>query len=229
MTGLQKLEDALPQRALESDDTKIGDLELICQSNDRETFNEILLKYRDRLRKIVAMRINPKLQGRIDASDIIQDTYVEASRTLESYLEKPKQSVFLWLRHLAGEKLIQLHRFHFDAQKRNVEREVSLSCEMPQASSYSLASRLIGSASTPSNIAIRNENKLRLEKALDQMNPVDREVLVLRHFEQLSGKESAAVMGLSHNAIKKRYVRALEKLARIIQSLDDTTITLSNI
>lgn len=202
---------------------RLNDLDVIHHGPDRSGFNEILIKYRNRLKKVISMRINLQLQGRLDASDIIQDAYVEASRTLDAYLEDPKIPVYLWLRHLVGEKLIQAHRFHLCAKKRQADREVSIHAKMPSANSHSIAAQLVGGISTPSQAAIRNENKRLLMEALDKMDDIDREVLVLRHFEQLTGRETAIVLDMGHEAVKKRYIRALEKLERSMKYLDDTS------
>ena len=214
-------------RSFSIDESQLNDLDFLRNSSGRgnsdEAFNTILMKYRSRLIKIISLRIGLRLQGRVDASDVIQDAFIEASRTLDKYLENPEIPVFLWLRHLAGEKLLQANRFHLDTQKRSAGREVSIDQEMPQACSMSLASRLVGSATSPSGVAIRNENKRRLELALNQMDTIDREVLVLRHFEHLSGRESAIVLKMSYDAVKKRYARALDKLERILSSLNDTS------
>lgn len=202
----------------------ISDLDLLRNSLDsnEEAFNEVLLKHRDRLRRMVATRMNQKLQGRLDASDVIQDTFVEAARALDSYLANPKISVFLWLRHLAGEKLIQAHRRHLGAQKRTAQREQRILGGSPAATSQSLAIQLAGRMSTPSQVVQKKEATQRLTEALDQMDEMDREVLTLRHFEQMSSRESAEVLGISYEAVKKRYVRALNKLQRIL-SIDETS------
>ena len=214
-------------RTFSIDQEPLNDLDLLrnCHGGEKskEAFNSILMKYRSRLIRIISLRIGLRLQGRVDASDVIQDAFVEASRTLDRYLENPEIPVFLWLRRLAGEKLLQANRFHLDAQKRNAGREVSIDQEMPQACSLSLATKLVGSATSPSEIAIRNENKRLLETALNQMDSLDREVLVLRHFEHLSGRESAIVMNMGYEAVKKRYSRALDKLERILSSINDTS------
>ena len=117
----QKLKD--PPKLASRDSINVDDLDVLRQSPGKDGFNEILMKYRSRLRKIVSMRINHRLQGRVDASDVIQHAYMEASRTLDNYLADPKLPVFLWLRQLANEKLIQVHRFHLSAQKRNADRD----------------------------------------------------------------------------------------------------------
>ena len=208
-------------------ESPVDDLDILKSTRGRDGFNEILMKYRKRLRKAVALRMNTKLQGRVDASDIIQDAYIEASRTRDSYLENPKISPFLWLRRLVGEKLIHAHRYHIGTQKRSVERDISLVNAMPAATSQSIAGLLIGNASSPSEVAVRNENKRQLMDALEKMDPVDREVLVLRHFEQLNGKEVAEIIGISHEASKKRYIRALEKLERMLIVLNESSTGLS--
>lgn len=224
----EQLASAAPQERLK-EQRHLKDLEILrsaCADGkliDKEVFNAILLKHRDRLLKIVSLRMGMKLQGRVDASDVIQDTYVEASRTLDKYLRSPDMPVFLWLRHLAGEKLIQANRFHLDAKKRSASREVSINREMPQACSLSLASQLVGSGTSPSGVAIRNENKGRLEAALVQMDALDREVLVLRHFEHLSSRESAIVLKMEYEAVKKRYSRALIKLEKLLSNHNDTS------
>ena len=165
---------------------------------------------------MVALRMNQKLQGRLDASDVIQETFAEAARALPAYLNDPKLPVFVWLRHLAGEKLIQAHRKHLVAQKRAADRENSLYGGAPAATSQSLAIQLVGNVTTPSQIAVKNETKDKLMIALESMNELDREVLTLRHFEHLSSRETAEVLGINYEAVKKRYVRALDKLQKIL-------------
>ncbi len=196
----------------------VDDLDLLLLANDgnEQAFNEVLLKHRERLRRMVALRMNQKLQGRLDASDVIQETFAEAARALPAYLQEPKLPVFVWLRHLAGEKLIQAHRKHLGAQKRTAARENSLYGGAPAATSQSLAIQLIGNVTTPSQIAVKNETKDKLMIALESMNELDREVLTLRHFEHLSSRETAEVLGINYEAVKKRYVRALDKLQKIL-------------
>lgn len=219
----------LPRRAQRrpTEEGQLQDLDFLRKAygkgDNREAFNAILMKYRSRLIKIISLRIGFRLQGRVDASDVIQDAYIEASRTLDRYLENPEIPVFLWLRKLAGEKLLQANRFHIDTQKRSANREISIDQEMPQACAHSMAARLVGSTTSPSEVAMRNENKRRLEVALSQMDVLDREVLVLRHFEHLTGPESAIVLNLNYETVKKRYARALDKLERILSSLNNTS------
>lgn len=202
----------------------LKDLQLLqgCNSGSGKTapreqaFNEILLKHRERLLRMVELRMNQQLRGRLDASDVIQEAYVEANRTLDEFLEAPKFSVFLWLRKLAGQKLIQAHRKHLGAEKRSARREQSIFCGVPAATSQAIAIELSGHIPSPSEAALAREEQGQLARALDQMDELDREILTLRHFEQLSNHEVAEVLELGYEAVKKRYVRALEKLRKIL-------------
>ena len=203
----------------------IDDLELLQaarklaggqQDQRNETFNEVLCRHRERLKRMISLRMNRKLQGRLDASDVIQDTFVEASRALESYLDSPKISVFMWLRRLAGEKLIQAHRTHLGAEKRTANREQPIFGGVPAATSQVIAIQLSGKLTSPSVAAEKQESKDELMQALEQMGEIDREILMLRHFEQLSNKETAEVVGISYEAVKKRYIRALDKLRELM-------------
>lgn len=196
---------------------EVDDLALLRASlkGEQQGFNEVLLKYRERLKRMVALRMNAQLRSRIDASDVIQDTFAEAARVIDDYLANPKLSVFLWLRTLAGEKLIQAHRFHLDAQKRDARREQSIG-GAPTAPSQSIAMQLAGELTSPSQAALKRETSDQLMEALDAMGEMDREILVLKHFEHLSNREVAEVLDLNYEAVKKRYLRALDKLQRIL-------------
>jgi RNA polymerase sigma-70 factor (ECF subfamily) len=197
---------------------QFDDLCLLKKGDGPESpaFNEILIKHRDRLRRMVEIRMNQRLQSRLDASDVIQDTFIEAARALDKYLENPKISVFLWLRKLAGEKLIQAHRKHLGAQKRSAEREQPIYGGAPAATSQALAIQLSGNFTSPSQATVNKESKDQLTAALESMDDIDREVLTLRHFEQLSSREAADVLEMNYEAVKKRYVRALDKLQKIL-------------
>jgi RNA polymerase sigma-70 factor (ECF subfamily) len=189
-------------------------------AGDNEALNELFCECRDRLRRMVALRMNRRLQGRVDASDVVQNAFLEATRVFDEYRRRPGMPFYLWLRKLTGQKLIQIHREHLGAQARAADREVSLySRGAPDATSESLAEQLIGRVSSPSHAAMRAEGKQQLEKALNSMSVIDREVLALRHFEQLTGPETAEVLGISHEAVKKRYVRALERLEQLLGEL----------
>jgi RNA polymerase sigma-70 factor (ECF subfamily) len=186
---------------------------------DQRALGELFRLHRPRLRRMVQIRLEPRLKGRIDPSDVLQDTYLELSRALSRYLENPKLPFFLWLRYLTGKKLQAIHRHHLGTQMRDARREVSLHASaLPQASSESLATQLLGRLTSPSQAAMRAELRMRVQKALDGMALLDREVLALRHLEQLSNIEAAQILGLTEAGASNRYVRALRRLKSILTS-----------
>jgi RNA polymerase sigma-70 factor (ECF subfamily) len=186
-----------------------------------DDWGRLLERHRARLRKLVALRLDPRLQGRVDPSDVIQEACLDAARRMPEYEREPERMPFyLWLRFLVGQRILELHRRHLGAQARDVGREVSLyRGPMPEASSAAIAAQLIGRLTSPSQAAIRAERKLRLQEALNQMDPIDREVLVLRHYEQLSNNEVALVLGLDKFAASKRYARALIRLKDLLSAM----------
>jgi RNA polymerase sigma-70 factor (ECF subfamily) len=187
---------------------------------DQWCWGALLTRHAERLRRMVAFRLDQRLQGRIDPSDVIQEAHLEASRHLADYLRDPALPFFLWLRGIAGNKLRELHRHHLGTQMRDAGREVSIyRGTMPEATSAALAAQLLGHVTGPSEAAVRAEIKVRLQEALNSMDPLDREVLALRHFEQLSPTETALVLGIKEKAAGMRYVRALKRLKDILTSL----------
>ena len=189
-------------------------------AGDRGAVVELLERYRGRLRRMVAMRLDPRLQGRVDASDVIQEGYLDAMRRLEEYIRDPSVPFYIWLRFLVGQRVQEQHRRHLDTPGRDVGREISIyRGAMPGASTGTLAARLLGKLTSPSQAAIRAERKIRLQEALNRMDPLDREILVLRHYEQMTNGDAAAALGLEKSAASKRYTRALERLKEILAAL----------
>jgi RNA polymerase sigma-70 factor (ECF subfamily) len=187
---------------------------------DQAAWAQVLAPHRDRLRRMVALRLDQRLRGRIDPSDVLQEAFLQAAQALPKYLERPEQSVFLWLRWLTGMALELVHRKHLGVQARDADREVQLlDRPVPEVSSVALAARLLGRDTRPSVAAIRAERQLRLQEALNTMDPLDREVLVLRHFEELTNVEVARELQLKESAASKRYIRALHRLKEILASL----------
>src|SRR5262245_35130816 len=173
---------------------------------DRCLFSELLIEHRPRLRRMVSLRLDRRLKSRIDPSDVIQEAYLEASNRLRDYLRNPSMPFFLWLRYITGQRLAQLHRRHLGAQARDAAREVALyDGALPEATSAALAAQLVGRLTSPSLAAMRAEMRIRLQDALNSMDPMDREVLALRHFEQLSNAETAGVLGIKLTAVCNRY------------------------
>jgi RNA polymerase sigma-70 factor (ECF subfamily) len=189
-------------------------------AGDAEGWNRLLATHHDRLRRMVVVRLDPRLQGRVDPSDVLQEAYLEAAQQLPEYLRNPSLPFFLWLRLLTAHRLGRLHRQHLGAQRRDAAREISLyRGGMPEASSAALAAHLLGRECRPSEEAVRAELRVRLQEALNLMDPLDREVLSLRHFEQLSRAETAQALGISESAAAKRYLRALARLKDLLGQL----------
>jgi RNA polymerase sigma-70 factor (ECF subfamily) len=183
-------------------------------------FGEFVAGCRERLVKMVEIRMDPRLRGRLDASDVVQDACAEAVKRLPDWLEGEEMPLHLWLRFLTGQKLLQLHRRHLGAARRALGREVSLEASAPDASAATLASAIAASdVLTPSGVAVQGERAARLHAALESMKPEDREVLVLRHFEQLSNGDVARVLGLSAPGASLRYLRAAKRLREILKEI----------
>ena len=167
-----------------------------------------MTRHEGRLRRMVAFRLDPRLQGRVAPEDVLQDVYLAAAQNLCDYLGQPATPFFFWLRGIAGHKLLELQRRHLGTRMRDARREVSLHRgALPDATSAALAAQLLGHQTRPSEAAVRAEAKLRLQEALNGMDPIDREVLALRHFEQLSNAEAARVLQIKETAAGKRYLR----------------------
>jgi RNA polymerase sigma-70 factor (ECF subfamily) len=181
-----------------------------------EARGRLLARHRDRLRRMVAWRLDRRLAARVDPSDVVQQVLAQADRKLDRYLHDRPLPFFPWLRQLAAEHLVVLHRRHVRAEKRSVRREEPGILPLPEDSAAELAGRLASSASSPSQRAVRHELRQRLQRALQQLPERDREVLVLRQLEQLSVAEAAEVLGISAGAVKVRHLRALERLRALL-------------
>jgi RNA polymerase sigma-70 factor (ECF subfamily) len=198
---------------------EVADLLRRAAAGDSASLGELLARHRERLRRLVALRLDPRVSARLDASDVLQDVCLEATHRLAEYLRNPAMPFFLWLRLLTGQKVNYLHRLHLGAEMRAAGREVSIEGPVPEASSAALAAHLLGHDTQPSEAAVRAERKRLLQQALGAMDPLDREILALRHFEQLSNAEAAQVLDVKESAASKRYVRAVKKLKEIIEGL----------
>jgi RNA polymerase sigma-70 factor (ECF subfamily) len=187
---------------------------------DQQALAALFARYRERLGRLVRLRMDRRLCGRIDTSDVLQDAYLDAARRLHEYAAAPAVPVYQWLRAQTGQRLIDLHRRHLGAQMRDAGQEVSLHRgALPAASSVSLAHQLLAGWTSPTQAAVRAEMRLRLQEALNSMDALDREVVVLRHFEELSNGETAEVLGIETSAASKRYIRAIRRLKAILQSM----------
>ena len=180
----------------------------------------LFARHRDRLKRMVRIRLDRRLQGRVDASDVIQEAHIEVLRRAGEYVREPSMPAFLWFRFLVGERLLHAHRRHLGTQMRDAGQEISLhQGAFPQATSVSLAALLLGRLTSPTRAARRAEMQVRLQTVLNQMDPIDREVLTLRHFEELSNAETARVLGLEKTAASNRYIRALKRLKEVLATM----------
>jgi RNA polymerase sigma-70 factor (ECF subfamily) len=197
--------DALLPRALAGDAAALG---------------RLFEQHRGRLRQMVRLRLDRRLCGRLDPSDVLQEAYLDLARRLPEYAADPAVPFYLWLRSLTGQRLIDLHRRHLGAKMRDAGQEVSLyRGALPQASSASLAQQLLGRLTSPTQAALRAELQLRVQEALNSLAPMDREVLTLRHFELLTTEETAQVLGIKRSAAANRYVRALARLKDVLAAI----------
>jgi RNA polymerase sigma-70 factor (ECF subfamily) len=191
-----------------------------ARDGDWRALDELFARHRDRLRRMVDLRLDRRLRGRLDPSDVLQEAYVEVVSRVDDYLRDPKLPPFLWLRLIVGERLTRLHRHHLGVQARDAGREISVHrYPVPAASSAALAGQLLGRHTSPSHAAIRAERMMRVQEALASLDPIDREALALRHFEQLSRAEAAQVLGISEAAAAKRYIRALKRLEGVLAAM----------
>jgi RNA polymerase sigma-70 factor (ECF subfamily) len=182
---------------------------------DAAARDQLLERYRCRLRRMVAVRFDPRLAARVDPSDVVQETLAEAAGRLSDYLHERPVPFYPWLRRIAERRLIELHRRHVRARRRSVTREEAAG-GLPDRSALALAERLFGRPSSPSARLHRQERRQRVRDALAALAAPDREVLVLRFLEGLSTRETASVLELSDVAVRSRQVRALERLKTLL-------------
>lgn len=208
---------------------ELGELLERAARADQAALGELFHLHHDRLRRMIRLRLDHRLQGRLDASDVLQEAYLEYARALPEYVKNPEAPFYLWLRCITGRKLRALHRAHLGTRMRDAGRDISLHHRaMPAASSVSLAAQLLGKLTTPSQAVLRAELQLQIQHALNEMEPLDREVLALRHYEQLNNRETAYVLEISEAAASVRFIRALRRLKEILKRvpglLDDAVL-----
>lgn len=199
------------------DAEKTQDLLDAARQGDQDAVNRLMERHRNSLRRLVQMRLDPKIQRRVDVSDVVQDTLLDANRRLEEYLRNPAMPFHLWLRNIARDRIIDSHRRHRASAKRSVDREQRLA--IPKAddrSTMELAAQICDPERTPAAEATMRELARRFEAALETLEDNDREVVIMRHFEQLSNQEVAQALGLSQPAASMRYLRALRRLRELL-------------
>jgi RNA polymerase sigma-70 factor (ECF subfamily) len=191
-------------------------IERACRGDDDA--RQLLLEgHRARLRQVIAVRLDRRLLARLDPSDVVQEALAAAASGLDEYLRDRPLPFFAWLRQFAWERMIELHRRHVRAQSRSVVREEPWSPPLPDESVSHLARHLLASGTSPSRRMLRHERRDRVRAALEMLSDRDREVLVMRHLEQLENAEIAAVLGISQGAVRTRHVRALQRLRELLE------------
>jgi RNA polymerase sigma-70 factor (ECF subfamily) len=181
-------------------------------SGDRDAFNDLFDRHRSDLRRVVQLRLDRRLQARVDASDVVQEAQMEAFRRLDDYLTRRPMPFGLWLRKTAQERIYNHRRDHLQTARRSVHREQAF----PDQSSLMIAAPFLGRGSSPSQRLIKREHKRIVSEAVNELAEIDREILLMRNVEGLSQREIAQVLELSHDAVRKRYGRALVKLQRLL-------------
>ncbi len=187
-----------------------------ARTGDESAMNALMNRHRDALRQMVQMRLDKAIAARLDASDVVQDVLVEANHRIQDYLANPTMPFHLWLRQLAKDQLIDMHRRHRVAARRSVDREQPMNAAFADQSSMDLAAQLKDHELTPAAATIRKELERRFQAALDELNEDDREVMLMRHQEHLSNSEVAEALGLSQAAAGMRYLRAVRRLREIL-------------
>jgi RNA polymerase sigma-70 factor (ECF subfamily) len=195
-----------------------------AKTGESSAVDRLLSEFREPLRKVIDLRLDPVLGRRVDASDIVQDVLIEANQRLTQYLGNPTMPFHLWLRHLAQDRIIETHRWHRQAQRRSIDKEQPIQAPAwADQSSVQLVAQLIDTDRTPASAAIQQELQRRLTDALSQLDEADREVILMRHHEQLSNQDVAATLELTEAAASMRYLRALRKLRAVLVPESDAS------
>jgi RNA polymerase sigma-70 factor (ECF subfamily) len=186
------------------------------RAGDEPALGDLFNIHRDRLWRMLTVRLDRRLASRISADDVLQEAFLDVARRIGEYLESPEAPFYVWLRFLTVQRMQMIQRAHLGAKMRDVGLEVALPAgDAPHASSESMAGQLVGRMTSPSQAVIRLELQSRLQAALEELDPLDREVLALRHFEELGNNEAAQVLGISKDAASKRHIRALKRLKEV--------------
>lgn len=183
---------------------------------DRAAVDQLLEGHRPRVRQLVAVRLDRRLSARVDPSDVVQETLAEAARRLDEYLRGPAVPFYPWLRDLAMNRLIDLHRRHLLAARRSVRREERRDLPLPDESAIALAERLVGAGTSPSRHLERQDQRRRVRVALERLESEHREVLVLKYLEGLDPAEIAAILDVSDRTVRRRHREAVERLGAIL-------------
>jgi RNA polymerase sigma-70 factor (ECF subfamily) len=192
-------------------------LEREVRDGDRTALASLFASHADRIKRWVELRLDPRLRGRLSASDVIQETFLAADQRLEHFRERPDMPFSVWVLLLAGQRLTDAHRRHLGAEARNAGREIAMGTFFASTSSVNIAERLATDLTSPSQAAVRQEIHEFLVQAIEAMDPLDREVLMLRHFDELSNEEISKLLDIPKGTASRRYIRALGRLREILE------------
>jgi RNA polymerase sigma-70 factor, ECF subfamily len=197
-------------------DALLGD----AARGDTNAVRCLLEQHRDRLRRMIAVRLDRRLAPRLDPSDVVQEALADAARRLPEYLRDRPMPFYPWLYRLATDRLAVTHRDHIASSVRAVGREERIDGPCPDEMTVTrLVDRLAANDTTPGRRAAREERRRLLTTAIERLDSADREVLGLRYLDQLAFDEIAAVLGIGLSAVKMRHLRALERLRRVLEGL----------
>jgi RNA polymerase sigma-70 factor (ECF subfamily) len=203
-----------------ADTTSTRDLVGRIAAGDVQATAELFAAHRERLRQMVRLRLDRRLQGRLDTSDVLKEAFQDVAQQASAYAAQPTLPAYLWLRSVTGRRLLDLQHRRLGAAAIDAGQEVSLyRGALPQASSVSLANQLLGRPTSASQAAVHAATQLRVQEALNTMDSTDREVLTLRHFEMLTNEEAALVLGIRKSEASRCYLRALRRLQEILAAV----------
>ena len=190
-----------------------------AKAGDDDAVGELLQRHRKSIRRLVEMRLDRKVQRRVDVSDVVQEVMIEASGRLSKYLDDPVMAFHLWLRQIAWDRIIDTYRRHRVSAKRNMDREQPMSVPTgPDQSTMELAVQLCDPNLTPAAAATQREIAVKVEEVLEELGPQDREIILMRHYEHLTNLEVAEVLNLNPPAASMRYLRAIRRLRDLMEA-----------
>ena len=193
-------------------------VELALDGNER-AMTMLLDKHRAQLQHLVSLRMDRRIQGRVDAADIVQDALIDAARRLSEFRDQNKMGFYVWLRWITSERLLNTHRRHLGSQIRDAKREVPIDRQEPDATPIALSQQLAGRLTSPTKVVARRELQMAIENVLEQLDPDDRAILMLRNFEELSLTQTAKALGIKRSTAGKRHIRALKRLRKALDQI----------
>ena len=209
----------------ESLSTRADSLVERLRSGDRAALAELFELYRDRLLRLIDVRLDRKTLARVDSADVLQDAFIDAASRLDHFFSRPDGSIGVWLRLIVLQRIQLVVRHHLLTGKRDARREVAFGGETGSMPVGGIAQLLADSITSPSQVMARGEAVSMVEELLEEMSDTDREVLMLRHFEQITNEEVAEILGISTKAASNRYIRALKRLQTLIHTVESRGLT----